>query len=182
MTIPVLSTSSWKLEVKRILHQCKSLNCANVLIPKHFSSSFSILPSEKFLCFIKLKSSWATDNAKGGCDHSPIIKFSFIAILEMATHSSILAWRIPWTEGLAGDSPWGCRVRHDLATSTLLAWALELSFWWLDLPEISHLHSSAVAPSGHGCPPSGRPGYMPGMIRSNSFYGLDIHTCLSRRT
>ena len=26
----------------------------------------------------------------------------------MATHSSILAWRIPWTErSLAGYSPWG---------------------------------------------------------------------------
>ena len=25
---------------------------------------------------------------------------------EMATHSSILAWRIPWMESLAGDSPW----------------------------------------------------------------------------
>ena len=26
----------------------------------------------------------------------------------MATHSSILAWRIPWTEGsLGGYSPWG---------------------------------------------------------------------------
>ena len=26
---------------------------------------------------------------------------------EVATHSSILAWRIPWTEELAGYSPWG---------------------------------------------------------------------------
>ena len=27
---------------------------------------------------------------------------------EMATHSSILAWRIPWTEELGGpQSPWG---------------------------------------------------------------------------
>ena len=26
---------------------------------------------------------------------------------EMATHSSILAWRIPWTESLVGNSPWG---------------------------------------------------------------------------
>ena len=28
---------------------------------------------------------------------------------EMTTHSSILAWRIPWTESLAGYSPWGCK-------------------------------------------------------------------------
>ena len=31
----------------------------------------------------------------------------------MATHSSILAWRTPWTESLAGYSPWGHRVGHD---------------------------------------------------------------------
>ena len=24
-----------------------------------------------------------------------------------ATHSSILAWRIPWTKSLASNSPWG---------------------------------------------------------------------------
>ena len=36
---------------------------------------------------------------------------------EMATHSSILAWEIPWTEELVGSSAWGCqRVRHNLAT------------------------------------------------------------------
>ena len=29
---------------------------------------------------------------------------------EMATHSSILAWKIPWTEeSLTGYSPWGCK-------------------------------------------------------------------------
>ena len=27
----------------------------------------------------------------------------------MATHSSILAWRIPWTEKSAGYSPWGSK-------------------------------------------------------------------------
>ena len=27
---------------------------------------------------------------------------------EMATHSSILAWIIPWTEEW-GNSPWGCK-------------------------------------------------------------------------
>ena len=29
----------------------------------------------------------------------------------MATYSSILAWRIPWTEerSLSGYSPWGCK-------------------------------------------------------------------------
>ena len=27
----------------------------------------------------------------------------------MATYSSILVWRTPWTEDLAGYSPWGCK-------------------------------------------------------------------------
>ena len=33
---------------------------------------------------------------------------------EMATHSSILAWKIPWTEGPGGLQPMGSqRVGHD---------------------------------------------------------------------
>ena len=35
----------------------------------------------------------------------------------MATHSSILAWRIPWTK--EPSSPWVTRVGHDWATNTL---------------------------------------------------------------
>ena len=31
---------------------------------------------------------------------------------EMATHSNILAWRIPWTEESAGYGPQGRKVRH----------------------------------------------------------------------
>ena len=27
---------------------------------------------------------------------------------ELATHSSIVAWKIPWMEGLAGYDQWGC--------------------------------------------------------------------------
>ena len=34
---------------------------------------------------------------------------------QMATHSSILAWDIPWTEETGGLHPWGSkRVGHDL--------------------------------------------------------------------
>ena len=37
---------------------------------------------------------------------------------EMATHSSTLAWKIPWTEEPGGVQPMGSqRVRHDWATS-----------------------------------------------------------------
>ena len=31
----------------------------------------------------------------------------------MATHSSILAWKIPWKRSLVGYNPWGLRVRHN---------------------------------------------------------------------
>ena len=35
----------------------------------------------------------------------------------MAAHSSILAWRILWTEEPGGYSPWGCRsIKQDLVT------------------------------------------------------------------
>ena len=34
---------------------------------------------------------------------------------EMATHSSILAWEIPWQRSLAGYSPWVTRVWQDSA-------------------------------------------------------------------
>ena len=36
----------------------------------------------------------------------------------MATHSSILAWGIPWTRSLVGYSPWGHRVGHERETNT----------------------------------------------------------------
>ena len=38
-------------------------------------------------------------------------------VKEMATHSSILAWEIPWTEKPGGLTPWGHkRVGHNSAT------------------------------------------------------------------
>ena len=40
----------------------------------------------------------------------------------MATHSSIFAWRIPWTEELAGFSSLGCResdATEQLTTHTM---------------------------------------------------------------
>ena len=45
---------------------------------------------------------------------------------EMATHSSILAWRIPWAEELGGlQFMWLLRVGHDWATSTFLIYMLK---------------------------------------------------------
>jgi len=31
---------------------------------------------------------------------------------EMATHSGILAWKIPWRRSLVGYSPWGRKESH----------------------------------------------------------------------
>ena len=50
----------------------------------------------------------------------------------MATHSNILAWRIPMDRSLAGYSPWGHKVRHEWAAkhSTCLfvdTWAKSVS-------------------------------------------------------
>ena len=67
----------------------------------------------------------------------------------MATYSSILAWKIPWTVALVGHSPWGRRVRYTWATehtrspSNFKGIFLDLSFevrqtwvsfWTLPLP------------------------------------------------
>ena len=42
---------------------------------------------------------------------------------EMATHSSILAWRIPWTEKPGGlQAMRSQRVRHDWGTNTYFSW------------------------------------------------------------
>ena len=42
----------------------------------------------------------------------------------MATHSSILSWRIPWTEEPGSYSPWGC---NELDTTEQLNNNLSLS-------------------------------------------------------
>ena len=42
----------------------------------------------------------------------------------MATHSSILAWRIPWTESLVGCSPWD---HQGLDTAQQLTLSLHLN-------------------------------------------------------
>ena len=46
---------------------------------------------------------------------------------EMATHSSILAWRIPWTEEPGGLQSTGSqRVGHDWATSLSLSFMYKI--------------------------------------------------------
>ena len=40
---------------------------------------------------------------------------------EMATPSSVLAWRIPWAEEPGGYSPWGLKSRSQLSGRTAVA-------------------------------------------------------------
>ena len=47
---------------------------------------------------------------------------------ETATHSSVLAWRIPWTEEPGRLQSMGLPVRHNLAT--------ENTKWWTKIPGI----------------------------------------------
>ena len=54
----------------------------------------------------------------------------------MATHSSILAWKIPWTEELGGLQSMGSqRVGHN--------WATSLSFF------LAHLFTSLLSSDSH---------------------------------
>ena len=43
---------------------------------------------------------------------------------DMAAHSGLLAWRIPWTEESGFASPCGCRVRHNFGTTPPPPWAM----------------------------------------------------------
>ena len=48
---------------------------------------------------------------------------------EMATHSIILAWRIPWTEEPGGlQAPWGCK-ESDTAERLHMHNSIFMSFW-----------------------------------------------------
>ena len=63
----------------------------------------------------------------------------------MATHSSSLAWRIPWAEEPEGYSPWGCKESDTTERQTLSH--------FLSPAHKSHLHVSprgqAVVEGGH---------------------------------
>ena len=73
----------------------------------------------------------------------------------MAAHSSILAWRIPWTEEPAGYSPW-CRKETDtteqvtLLLSSSRGWGPRALSWVTALLPHSCAGGSPVCP--HGLP------------------------------
>ena len=77
----------------------------------------------------------------------------------MATHSSILAWRIPWTEEPGGLQSMGShRVRHDWATNTFTLPVLYL-LYQPDSPDLihkpHHMKESVTEPLSPGMGTSG---------------------------
>ena len=71
---------------------------------------------------------------------------------EMATHSSILAWRIPWMEEPGGLQSMGSqRVGHDWASSHpftsfhfLFKWSEVKWVKWSEVKSLSHVRLSAI--------------------------------------
>ena len=62
----------------------------------------------------------STDNKKYPCNagNPSLIPGSGRFPKGMATHSNILAWKIPWTEEPGGLPTWGLRVRPNRAANT----------------------------------------------------------------
>ena len=58
-----------------------------------------------------LTSSWWSDSKEIACNAGDLglVPGKITLEKEMSNHSSILAWRIPWTEEPAGYSPRGCK-------------------------------------------------------------------------
>ena len=56
---------------------------------------------------------------------------------EMATHPSILAWRIPWTEDPGGYSPWG-RNESDMTEQLTFSRSLSLLIFKFTNEETKH--------------------------------------------
>jgi len=78
----------------------------------------------------------------------------------MATHSSILAWRIPWTEELVGYSPWG---GEELDTTEVAKHTCTLTFCLQEACVCTHVYSflGIEAQSARSLEPSGlSPGHL----------------------
>ena len=129
------------MEPKRILFKGLTRKLLDFLDPL-FHSTPTLLPLWLFfLCKDKAEILCEVLNRAGGfpcgivVKNRPAMQDTMVWSLgqeeplekEMTTHSSILAWRIPWTgepDGL--HSPWGRRVRHDWETNTFAG--IELRF------------------------------------------------------
>ena len=65
---------------------------------------------------------------------------------EVATHSSILAWRIPWMGSLAGHSPWGHKML-DMTERPAHSWEGKAASDPLSLSSLPKLHFIQTSPN-----------------------------------
>ena len=56
----------------------------------------------------------------------------------MAPHSSTLAWKIPWTEGLVGCSPWGSE-ESDTTERLHFSLYVRASLWQQNKPKMTNI-------------------------------------------
>ena len=83
---------------------------------------------------------------------------------EMATHSSILAWRIPWTEEPGGlQSMESQRVRHNWATNTFTS----IRKAWTQLIQLANFAYEAI--QGQQIKETGSMSYICCMVRPEPF-------------
>ena len=105
------STSSWVHPIQRMLPDTGDLNLDSVYYAYYFIQN----------CFPKKclsQISWLFCSCEAAKIHFSPCGHTSGFVEEMATHSSILAWRIPWTEEPGGLQSTGLqRVGHDWATS-----------------------------------------------------------------
>ena len=106
----VILTQGWNRHLLFVLSwQADSLSLTSPRKPL-FSTSFVINVDFLFMCFFSLPSSLIAQLVKNlpAVQETRVLSLCREELLEkeMAPHSSILAWRIPWTESLAGYSAW----------------------------------------------------------------------------
>ena len=114
--LPAVSSVSGRKKLSKLRLWCPSLqNAAHLcvdwcsLTDSHIQSALAnpSLVAQRIKCLPAMRETWVWSLDR----KDPLKK-------EMATHSSILAWRIPWTEEPGELQPMGSqRVRHDWATS-----------------------------------------------------------------
>ena len=98
-----------------------NLKCLWVIMSKGFSGVKGFSGKESACQFKKMQEMWVW--SLGWED--PLEE-------EMAIHSSILVWRIPWTEEPGGYSLWRRRVRYDWATRIRFSLWSSLSLFYLN--------------------------------------------------
>ena len=125
--------------------------------PEYWSFSFSISPSSEYSELVSfridrfdhlavqrtIKTLLQYHSLKASIPQSSLILFTFILDKEMATHSSVLAWRIPGTGESGGLPSMGLhRVRHNwsnLAAAAAAFFMVQLSYPYMITGKITAL-------------------------------------------